>query len=301
MGFLSNMIMGKNNRPDYTPDMLPKNRMELFFDALKSNLFNLVKMNLLYLVFWLPFWIWTGLNFTLLMEYMKQDPQGFILKFISEGTLGAYLIGVVPCIAITGPAKAGLKYITRNWARNEHAWIWSDFWDAFKVNWKQALLLSTINGFAVLAFVFSYYFYSVNGSNPIFLFLQVMLVVLAAMYLMMNLYIWPMMVTYELSFMTLVRNSLVMTIGRLPWTVLFGLIAALPIILAVLTMPIGIYGLLYYFIIGYAFTSFVSCAYTNAAFDRFFNVRIEGAEVDKGLRKEDEEYEWVDIDPDEEE
>ena len=46
------MIMGKGNRPDYTPDMMPKNRWELFFEMLRLNFLNLLKLNLMYFVFW---------------------------------------------------------------------------------------------------------------------------------------------------------------------------------------------------------------------------------------------------------
>ena len=35
MGLFTGFIMGKSNRPDYTPDMMPKNRLELFFEMLK--------------------------------------------------------------------------------------------------------------------------------------------------------------------------------------------------------------------------------------------------------------------------
>ena len=57
------------------------------------------------------------------------------------------LLFLVPCIAITGPFTAGLSYVTRNWARDEHAFVWSDYKDAVKENWKPALATSAITGF----------------------------------------------------------------------------------------------------------------------------------------------------------
>ena len=44
-----------------------------------------------------------------------------------------------------GPATAGITYIMRNFAREEHAWIWSDFKDTFKANFKQASAVYLIN------------------------------------------------------------------------------------------------------------------------------------------------------------
>ena len=293
MGLFSGMFSGKSNRPDFTPDMMPKNRFELFFEMLKLNLFNLLKVNLMYFVFWIPFWIWTWMNLNVLLTYDSVE------AFAVDGYMMVYAMGAALCVMITGPAKCALKYITRNYARDEHVWLWSDFIGAIKANWKQGLALSVLNGLFLFLFVYGLSFYNnmaaATGSY-VYLFLQVLLVVLGVMFLLMNLYAWPMMVTYELKFTQILRNSLVLAIGRLPQSVLFGLITIIPIVISGFWLPF----LFWYFIIGYALASFVNCSYTNAAFDRFFNTRIEGAEVGRGMQKKaEDDDEWEDLDPDE--
>ena len=170
MGLFSNMIMGKGNRPDYTPDMMPKNRWELFFEMLRLNFLNLLKLNLMYFVFWIPFWIWTWLNLEMLMQYYDS-----MEAFVQSGYFSIYLIGACLCVAITGPAKAAMKYITRNYARDEHVWLWSDFWSAFKTNWKQGLAMSVLTGVFMFLFFYGLIFYnnmaSATGST-MYLFLQ---------------------------------------------------------------------------------------------------------------------------------
>lgn len=295
MGLFTGFIMGKNNRPDYTPDMMPKNRMELFFETLKLNLFNLLKLNLMYFVFWIPFWLWTWLHLQVLLTMTAENYS----SFVQDGYLSVYLLGLIPCILITGPAKAAMKYITRNYARDEHVWLWSDFLGAMKANWKQGLAMSALNGVFTYLFLFGLSFYSsmaeATGSY-LYLFMQVVLVMLGVMFALVNLYVWPMMVTYELKLSQILRNSMVLALGRLPWSVLFGFLTILPLLIAGFWLPF----LAWYFIIGYSLASFINCSYTNAAFDRFFNTRIEGAEVGRGMRKPDED-EWEDLDPDEEE
>ena len=51
----------------------------------------------------------------------------------------------------------------------------------------------------------------------------------------------------------------------------------------------------YYVLVGYALSRFVSASYTNAVFDRFINPRIEGAKVNQGLHipEEDEDEEKI--------
>ena len=293
MGLFSSIFTGKSNRPDFTLDMMPKNRFELFFEMLKLNLFNLLKVNLMYFVFWIPFWIWTWMNLNVLLTYESVE------AFTADGYLMVYAMGAALCVMITGPAKCALKYITLNYARDEHVWLWSDFIGALKQNWKQGLGLSVVNGLFLFLFVYGVSFYSGMASatgSYVYLFLQVLLVVLGVMFLLMNLYAWPMMITYDLKFTQILRNSLVLAIGRLPQSVLFGLITLIPLVISAFWLPF----LFWYFIIGYALAAFVNCSYTNAAFDRFFNTRIEGAEVGRGMQKPEQDDEWEDLDPDDE-
>ena len=121
---------------------MPTNRIALFFLVLKDHLFDLVKVNLLQLVFWLPLIIWSFLNLLVLQGTGNTESAGSL-----SGYLLTWLVGLIPCIAITGPSSAGAAYIMRNWAKDQHAFLFSDFKDAFKSNWKQALSVSTATGF----------------------------------------------------------------------------------------------------------------------------------------------------------
>ena len=47
----------------------------------------------------------------------------------------------------------------------------------------------------------------------------------------------------------------------------------------------------YYILLGFALSRFVGASYTNGVFDRMINVRIEGAQVGRGLYHEEDEEE----------
>ena len=55
MGLFDRFYYGKAGQRDYTEANMPKNRLSLFFLVLKDHLFDLVKVNLLQLIFWIPF------------------------------------------------------------------------------------------------------------------------------------------------------------------------------------------------------------------------------------------------------
>ena len=52
--FMNNYYYGKAGKGDYTPDDLPKNRWQLFAEMLRVRLSALCRLNLIYVLPWLP-------------------------------------------------------------------------------------------------------------------------------------------------------------------------------------------------------------------------------------------------------
>lgn len=310
MGFFDRLYYGKAGKRDYSEMDMPKNRVSLFFLVLKDHFFDLIKINFLQLVFWLPFLIWTYIN---LMAIQAIDTQ--TLMEAENGTqqllemMGGYfmmwLIGLIPCTAITGPSSAGAAYVMRNWARDQHAFLFSDFKDAFKSNWKQALPVSVITALVpVLAYTAVVYYGTLASHNIVMLLPLILVFSATLMWVLMLPLLYPMMIGYELRFSALLKNALLMAAARLPQLLGARLITFIPI--AVLFM--GVYTgnavvilviSLYYMLFGFAFSRLVYASVANSVFDKFLNPRIEGAQVGMGLRPHTEEDELLDDDDDE--
>ncbi len=204
---------------------------------------------------------------------------------------------LIPCILITGPVEAGIAYITRNWARDEHAFIWQDFKDAVKENWKQGLGVSAITSVLPAVIYVGWTFYSSQTAQSVlFIVPQMLVLMLGILWFLGLLYMYPMMVSYRVSFRDLVKNSLMLGIARLPQNVGIRLIHLFPAALAALLLlftGIGYYALmallLYYIVFGIALARFITASLSNAVFDRFINSRMEGVEINRGLRKEEDD------------
>lgn len=306
---------GKSGKGDFTKEDLPQNHWQLFWEMLRVRFSALFKLNLLYMVAWLPTIIVIGRavlmlfsGLTNLMDMQAQADAGEITaEMLAQATqqlteavpaiLSQTLVLLVPCIAITGPFTAGAAYVTRNWARDEHSFVWSDFWDAAKGNWKQALPTSIITGFVPLLVYVCYTFYGqLAADNAVFLLPQVICTMLGLLWMCSLMYVYPQMVTYDMRYGVLLRNSLIMAVGRLPMTVGLKLLSLVPTAICVvisLFTPYAIYALmvlgLYYILLGYALSRFVAASYTNAVFDRYLNTRIAGAQVGRGLYVDDDE------------
>ena len=110
-------------------------------------------------------------------------------------------------------------------------------------------------------------------------------------------YAYPMLVTYQMSVWTVIRNSLILAVGRLPMSVGLRLLHCVPVLLGLACALFinSVWGpmilLMYYVLFGYAFSRFITASYTNAQFDKFINSRIEGAKVNQGLADPEEDDE----------
>ena len=332
---MNNYYYGKSGKGDFRKEDLPQNRRQLFADTLKVRLSALCRINLLYMLIFLPAMLVIMFHFTSMISYTSRrvmieqsaDYASYAAQFTAEdnaaeaavseeqyneikntdrnyvddlkSVLYHLFIWLVPCLAITGPFTAGLSYVTRNWARDEHAFIWTDFKDALKENWKKSLVLSVITSVIPLLVFLGWETYGQMASRNAIMFIpQVLVVMVALIWAISITYMHPLAVSYELKTKDVIRNGLLLGVARLPMSIGIRLLHCVPMLIGTLMVLFWnpMYGMLivfaYYVLIGFALSRFVTASYTNAVFDRFINPRIEGAKVDQGLYKpEDEEEE----------
>ena len=326
---MNNYYYGKSGKGDFKKDDLPSTRWQLFWDTLKTRLSSLVRLNLMYFVVWIPtvivlfIGIFRLYNFIMPATVESLDASGntvisAMLDENGEMVAGWQQMGVdpselsavlnmlimrtllflVPCIAITGPATAGVCYVTRNWSRDEHAFIWSDFIDALKENWKQSLPVSLITGLAPLIAYMCWTFYGEMAQTQTFMMVpQMLTLMIVILWALCVTYIHPMIVSYELGLKGIFKNGILLGIAKLPASVGIRLLHCVPTIIAVVVVflfgvdPMIVLLILaaYYALIGLSLSRFVTASYTNSVFDRYINSKIEGAPVNKGLHVDDED------------
>jgi len=223
--FMNNYYYGKSGKGDYTPEDLPKTRMQLFFEMLRVRLSALCRMNLIYMLPWLPTILVIGMLVMYVLTMgavpteeqtitnadgttttqvvqveMTEEEQLALLEqqaALLPGMLNTALMLLVPCIFITGPWTAGVAYVTRNWARDEHAFVWSDMKDAMKANWKEALGLSAITSVIPMLMYLCWQFYGGLAANNWFMVIpQAFTMMVGLTWFLAVTYAYPMLVTY---------------------------------------------------------------------------------------------------------
>ena len=300
---MNSYYYGKSGKGDYRKEDLPKNRWQLFWEMLRIRFAGLMRLNLMYVLPFLPVILVTLLSvFTLYANLVQAEETGAQVTDMAQGILFMWLLLLIPCITITGPFSAGVSYVTRNWARDEHAFVWSDFKEAAKQNWKQALLVSFITSLMPMILYVCWMFYGqMAAKTPFFVIPQVLAIMLVVVWFLAVIYMYPLMVTYKLRFRDLIRNALLLSIGRLPQSLGLRLLSFVPIAIAFAVVAFfgqlswAVLGILvYYVVIGYSLSRFIYASYANAVFDKFINARIEGAQVNRGLSQEEDDEEGED-------
>ena len=223
-GFFNRMYYGNPNKPDLKKEDVQEGSIKLFFIVLQVRFWKLIQLNLLYSLFWVPAFAVVYMN----LMAVAQSPEFLEAAGNLQSFLLSMLILLVPCMLIAGPATAGTTYVLRNWSRDEHAWVWSDFKDALKQNWKESILIMLINGLALIIFYVNILFYTVQAqSSFLFVVLRYFILVIGVIYAMMNMFVFPMLVTYNLKIRDIFKNALIFTIAELPRAFVIFLLAFL--------------------------------------------------------------------------
>ncbi len=175
-----------------------------------------------------------------------------------------YILVSLP-IVTRGLAQAGLTVITRNYAREKHAFLTSDFFDAIKKNWKQSLIVGILELLVGGVLLYSLYFYAMSASGE--LSLKSILPIAVALFITMlfffaRYYLYIQIVTFKMSLKQVLKNSLLFAMAGVKQNLLLS--AILLVVYALVALGLWFFPLiaLAIVIIGYvlvfpAFRSFL--------------------------------------------
>ncbi len=167
-----------------------------------------------------------------------------------------YLISILPIITF-GPATCAMTKVARNWSQERNAFMWSDYWDAFKNNFKQGFAMGIIDMLFLVGFSVAIPSYSKWAETQKMMYAALILcLAFAVVFFLMHFYIYLMIVSTNLSLRQIIKNSLfLVTLGlkKTLWTFLVWLIV---LFICFLFFPYSIMLILFW---PFSFLCFVSC------------------------------------------
>lgn len=232
--------------PGVSKDASSGNRFTVFFQILFRKFTNLVKVNLLFMI---------PVVVVLLLMFLIWQFTGLIFIILSP-------------LILLFPFLAGLTFVTRNYAREEHAFIFSDFKEAIQKNWKMFSIHGIITYCVSVLMYFALVFYYYNSPNNKILYVPFAIcATLCVLFIFMQYYIPVMIITLDLNLKAIYKNAFILAILGLWKNILLTLGLVLTVggftVLALLTGNLLVLALL--IILGilllFSFTSLL-CNYT---------------------------------------
>ena len=276
----------------------PKGPFALFFEILSRKFFKIVTINLMYVLFSLPalFLAYLAAPYLLHLFFpaFTADSLFQALSAASTGQTTAdlksatdfYMIMFYLLTALTtfgmsyivvGPVLAGVTYLLRNYAREEHAFVWMDFKESAKANFKQSMATCALSIVALALMAFDYFFFNSDalGSPVLQGVMTGVVLVLTLIITLMLMYVYPMMVTFRASLAQIYRNAFLLAIGKfLPnlgiLLLNFFLLFLLPILVAYIAPSATVFfTLLYFILLAFGLTLYITNFYVYRQLKRF--------------------------------
>ena len=217
-------------------DAPKKKGLNLFYDIYFRKFWDIIKLNLLYLVTSLPCLVIIGLLAggianDITAKYMPLVAQAMglssvdvtnpdLAKIVMFFDAGIRLFTGLAFIVFVGagPMTAGLAHILKCFVNEVPVFLVSDYFAAVKSNWKQALAVWIVD---IAVYTFAYYavrFYGSMGAPM--MYMKYVLYVLIFFFTILHFFIYHLMLSYKIPFMQLYRNAALFAIPSFPFCLL---------------------------------------------------------------------------------
>ncbi len=114
------------------------------------------------------------------------------------------LLGI--SIVLYGPIRCGITYVLRNFSKQSHAWI-SDVWEKAMENRTQGIIFGLIDCLIIFLVLFNMTYKPSGQSAALLQATKYLTILVALFYVFMRKYIFLMIVTVRLNFISIIRNA----------------------------------------------------------------------------------------------
>ncbi len=167
-----------------------------------------------------------------------------------------YLVSIIPVVTF-GPATCAMTKVARNWSQERNAFMWADYWEAFRKNFKQGFIMGLIDIIAIVGFSVAIPTYN-EWAKQIPAMYAALVVCLACciVFFMMHFYIYLMIVSTTLSLPKILKNAFFLVslgVKNSLWTLIVWVIIGAVILFS---FPLSIFIIIFFPL---SFLCFVGC------------------------------------------
>lgn len=198
--------------PGVDKDAPRKKGIFLYFELFFRKFWLLIKVNMLYFLVSLP--VMAIYNFIFINTLSNVLP---------DAMTAAWHYSVVFTVIITilwgsGPVTGGFVYLLRNSAREEHIWIFSDFFEKSKETFKIGIIMLVLDILVLLFGInaLNVYIMLARQDMAIAKYAIIAMFVILMFYTFMHYYVYELGVTFENKTAKTFKNALIIGVATLP-------------------------------------------------------------------------------------
>ena len=258
---------------------VPKNAPEkkgiaLFWDIFARRAWKMVSSNAMYTVFSVPSFLihWFMIYFTLTLitsQEILADTTGNAVIQITYLTTSIAI--VLYSLFGGGAVTSGMTYVLRQYRKDTHCWLWTDFISTYKKHFLKSTAVFVIDSVILTLCGINFYFYGMfAGENIGAYLLQGLMIVIFLIFMLMHAYIYTLLVSYEkMSIRDIYKNSFILAIGKLPVTLsAVGISALVCTFVSILCFGL-IYAVIIVGVILFALVSFINMFITYPTVEKY--------------------------------
>lgn len=193
----------------------------------------------------------------------------------------AFILFSIPVVTI-GASATSMYYVALKMAENEEGYILKGFWKSFKQNFKQATCIWLIDLAAgILLLVDLLILRNAEGTTSTVM--RIMILAVLVVYLMISLYVYPVLARFYNTVKGTLKNSLLISIANFPYTILMLAICIVPVIVTLYNGYTLWYGLLVWILLGFSGITYANC---------FFMKKVLAKYMPKDETEEEDPDHW---------
>ncbi len=229
--------------PGVSKNEKKKKGLARFYEIFFRKFWNLVELNILYIVTLLPTFALVFLLSGMISNKLGITPEAVMsLTGAAFSEVDAARISVTADLLIRlyislfftifwggGPVTAGFVYILRSFMWETPVFLISDYFGHAASNFRQSIAVYIIDLIVFTILCYAYFFY--GSMTTILFFLKYVVLALAFFYTITHLYLYHLLVTYRLKLKDLYKNAALFAISALPYSAITVAVVAFAVLI----------------------------------------------------------------------
>lgn len=213
-------------------------------------------------------------------RFFNMDNKFFVFMGRLADLCMLNILCIICCIPVitAGASLTALYYVTLKMARNEESYIFRSFFKSFKQNFRQATVINLIM-LAAAALLYLDTRITKAMADPMGKILAMIFALFTMIYVIILLYLYPVLAKFYNSVKNTFKNALLMGIRHLPYTFLMLAVCASPLlILFIPSFQVQMFLIFVLILIGPALAAYCNSHFFVRIFDKYIPEEADASE-----------------------